>query len=66
MRIFKYAIFYTFIGIYQTGLFIKSSAFKFKNIFSNTISQSRSKVAATSRPQRMRGALLKTAFRSIL
>ncbi|GAL76207.1 hypothetical protein JCM19275_613 [Nonlabens ulvanivorans] len=67
MRIFKFVIFYTFIGIYESVLFVSSTAAKVKNSFTRTISQSKTQTSRTTAPpQRMRGALLKTAFRSIL
>ncbi len=66
MRIFKFVIFYTFIGIYESVLFVTSTATKVKNSFTTSISQSRTQPYRTTAPQRMRGALLKTAFRSIL
>lgn len=66
MRIFKFAIFYSFVGIYESVLFIKSTAWKFKNLFPRTVTTSRSEVTMVSAPHRMKGALLKTAFRSIL
>lgn len=66
MRIFKFVIFYTFIGIYELVLFISSTVIKFKDLFMRTITHSRTTSTRESAPQRMRGALLKTAFRSIL
>ncbi len=63
MKIFKYVIFYTFIGLYETGLFVKSSVEKIRNITAATLQAQES---ANTAPQRMKGALLKTAFRSIL
>ncbi|MBF4984109.1 hypothetical protein FNJ87_09160 [Nonlabens mediterrranea] len=66
MRIFKFVIFYTFIGLYESVLFVSNAATKVKNLFTSTISQSRAQTTRATAPQKMRGALLKTAFRSIL
>ncbi|MGJ8684864.1 MAG: hypothetical protein ACSHWW_09575 [Nonlabens sp.] len=63
MKLFKFVIFYTFIGIYETGLFVKSNFTKIKSITKLSLQQEKSSHTA---PQRMKGALLKTAFRSIL
>lgn len=63
MRIFKFVIFYSFVGIYETVLFMKSGFSKFKTLFSTSIVPVKTKETA---PRKMKGALLKTAFRSIL
>lgn len=57
MIIFKYAIYYTFIGFYQTGIIIKQIPSKL----------SLWKVNASAKTGlRMKTTLLRTAFRSIL
>lgn len=67
MRIIKFVIFYTFIGIYESAIFVSTGVSKLKNLFSQAIIvPSRTATVKENAPQRMKGALLKTAFRSIL
>ncbi len=57
MKLFKYAIYYTFIGFYQSGLFIKSIPTKL---------QSQRESSDSNAGLRVKTTLLRTAFRSIL
>lgn len=57
MKLLKYAIYYTFIGFYQTGIFIKQLPTRFQNTNVRSTRPSSYRVKTT---------LLRTAFRSIL
>jgi len=57
MKLFKYAIFYTFIGFYQLGIFVKQLPSKFRSTTPSTELNS---------GYRFKTTLLRAAFRSIL
>lgn len=62
MIIFKYLVFYSFVGLYQSTLFIKSNVKKTSNYF-RSWNESRNEQGQVVG---FKTTLLRTAFRSIL
>ena len=63
MILIKYLVYYSFIGLYETGIFITRTFSKTYTFFTrlNTI-----KPATSNQKPVLRTTLLRTAFRSIL
>lgn len=63
MKLFKYILFYSFVGIYQSVLFVMQIPQHTRSLFSRLALQNTNKNAGEGI---LKGTLLRAAFRSIL